>query len=237
MQLLATQSTTCVSVKIDKRPVKMFFNLQAKIKKPSAGQASQSAEYAHLSNLEQSEPKIVFKDKWPIPLETSTFAANRDNIHFGSTYPSFLLKPEPIDFDLSQCKFESMDVRDPLFVFDFAAQYLFSGSDQKYPDKRLRSLGWLLSSDGDLKSMPFGLIKVQNNPQFVKTASRLEVQQMAANLDWTAIAQCLPFSLQLFVMPPNFQEFWRLIAQKKFLKMDFSARPQQMTFGSKQEEM
>jgi hypothetical protein len=38
-------------------------------------------------------------------------------------------------------------------------------------------------------------------------------------------------------MPPNFQEFWHLISQKKFLKMDFSAKLSQLGFGSKQEEM
>jgi hypothetical protein len=36
-------------------------------------------------------------------------------------------------------------------------------------------------------------------------------------------------------MPLNFQEFWKLIQQKKFYKADFNSK--QVTFGSKQEEL
>jgi hypothetical protein len=104
MQLLASHATTTVQVKIDKKRVTMFFNQQAKIKKPQTASQPPSGEFAHYSNLEQSEQKIVFKDKWPVPLNSSSFLTGRDSssrIHFGSTYPSFTLKSDPIDYDIS----------------------------------------------------------------------------------------------------------------------------------------
>jgi hypothetical protein len=65
--------------------------------------------------------------------------------------------------------------------------------------------------------------------------SREELEQMVHDLDWSKLSQCLPFNLVLLVMPLNFQEFWKLIQQNKYLKVDFSAK--NPTFGGKQEEL
>jgi hypothetical protein len=69
-----------MNVKFDNRIVKMFFNQQAKIKKQLATTSPQAVEFAHYTNLEESQPKIIFKDKWPIPLAASSFTTSRTDI-------------------------------------------------------------------------------------------------------------------------------------------------------------
>lgn len=105
----------------------MSFNQQAKIKKQQVGpNTPQSVEFAHYTNLEESEQKIVFRDKWPIPLaSTNLVNHNADpSLHFGASIPNFILKPEPIEYDHTPTKFEQMEVRDPLFTYDFICSHL-----------------------------------------------------------------------------------------------------------------
>ena len=120
----------------------MFFNQQAKVKKQQVGPnpPQQGIDFAHYSNLEEAESKIVYKDKWPIPLYSSTFITNRteknsksglteeirNQLFFGASCPSFFIKnEEPIEYDLNVCKFEQMDVKDALFTYDFILKHLF----------------------------------------------------------------------------------------------------------------
>lgn len=87
----------------------MSFNQQAKIKKQqSMPNTQQAVEFAHYTNLEESEQRIVFKDKWPIPLASSNFVNNsaEPNLHFGASLPSFLVRPDPIEYDQTQAKYE-----------------------------------------------------------------------------------------------------------------------------------
>ena len=60
--------------------VQFYFNINSKIKKPqiqNTGQQlqlpQQAAELEHKTNLEESELKIVHKDKWPLPLSNTRF--------------------------------------------------------------------------------------------------------------------------------------------------------------------
>jgi hypothetical protein len=65
-------------VKIDFRNVTMFFNQQSKVKKQQVtNQSQQGLNFAHYSNLEEADSKIVYKDKWPIPLHATNFISNR----------------------------------------------------------------------------------------------------------------------------------------------------------------
>ena len=102
------------------------------------------------------------------------------------------MRQDPIDYDIAHCKYEQMDIRDPLFTHDFTTKHLVSqnGTDQlahRYADKKLRNLGWLVSVDGEFKSQPFALLKPQLNPQFNRTSivSRAEVAQMVQDLDYS----------------------------------------------------
>ena len=45
-------------------------------------------------------------------------------ISFGSTFPSLILG-KPLHFDLSNCQYEQVEVRDYLYVHDFCQKYLF----------------------------------------------------------------------------------------------------------------
>ena len=73
--MLAQNASTCIAVKIDgsSAKVNMHFNVGSKIKRVAPGQAAVAqapVEFAYKSNLEEPEPKVVHKDKWPIPLAT-----------------------------------------------------------------------------------------------------------------------------------------------------------------------
>lgn len=180
----------------------MYFNQQAKIKKQAGVVTPQAVEFAHYTNLEESEPKIVFKDKWPIPLASSSFTRNdikgsndeyKSQLNFGASQPSFLMKADPIDYDISHCKFEQMEMRDPLFTYDFTIKHLVTETAElthRFTDKKLRNLGWLVSADGESKFQPFALLKPQLNPQFnrVSMPSRGEVAQMVQDLDYGQLA-------------------------------------------------
>jgi hypothetical protein len=63
-----------------------------------------------------------------------------------------LIKPEPVEYDVSSCKYETLEIRDPLFTFDFINAHLKIQADtfeHKFTDKKLRNLGWLVHADGE----------------------------------------------------------------------------------------
>lgn len=39
------------------------------------------------------------------------------------------MQPEPIEYDILFCKYEQMEIRDPLFLYDFITKHLVSGDD------------------------------------------------------------------------------------------------------------
>jgi hypothetical protein len=57
-----------------------------------------------------------------------------------------------------------MDVKDALFAFDFILTHLMDSGEHKYSEKQIKNLGWPVSTEGELKSHAFGLIKPQPNP-------------------------------------------------------------------------
>lgn len=63
MNGLAHSNTTLVC-KIDGQPVSLLFNLAAKQRK----QVGATLDLAHHSNKEEAEPKVIHKEKWPIPV-------------------------------------------------------------------------------------------------------------------------------------------------------------------------
>jgi hypothetical protein len=46
-------------------------------KQQATTQSQQGLNFAHYSNLEEADSKIVYKDKWPIPLHSTNFISNR----------------------------------------------------------------------------------------------------------------------------------------------------------------
>jgi hypothetical protein len=79
------------------------------------------------------------------------------------------MRPDPIDYDIAHCKYEQMELRDPLFTYDFTIKHLINETSElthRFTDKKLRNLGWLVSADGEAKSQPFALLKPHLNPQF-----------------------------------------------------------------------
>ena len=76
MQLLAENSLYLVQMKIqyeeeqEFKTAKYFFDIGAKIKTVPQGQRPMS-ETTHRMNLEEPDPRIMSKDRWPIPLISS----------------------------------------------------------------------------------------------------------------------------------------------------------------------
>ena len=50
---------------------------------------------------------------------------------------------------------------DPVFVYDFCQAHLFKtgGDEELFSEKELRTLGWLVSMDGEFKDQPFGILR------------------------------------------------------------------------------
>jgi hypothetical protein len=59
-----------------------------------------------------------------------------------------------------------MEVRDPLYVFDFIQRHLLSEGSHRYSEKKLKNIGWLMSTEGEFRNTPFGLLKPQLNSQY-----------------------------------------------------------------------
>ena len=55
-----------------KRNIKFFIDLNAKIKSIQGSRAANN-ETIHRMNLEESDPRIMSKDRWPLPLVNSQF--------------------------------------------------------------------------------------------------------------------------------------------------------------------
>jgi hypothetical protein len=82
-----------------------------------------------------------------------------------------------------------MEVRDPLFTFDFIIKHLGSNNDgfqHQYSEKKLKNLGWLVHADGEHKSEAFAILKPQINAQFSmkEIPTKAAIQQMIQDFDW-----------------------------------------------------
>jgi len=95
-------------------------------------------------------------------------------ISFGSTFPNLVLGTN-IHFDLTNCQYEQVEVRDQLFIYDFCVKYMFKeeaekaeehdegASAERYSEKELETVGWLVSIDGEFKEHPFGFLRPVRN--------------------------------------------------------------------------
>ena len=108
-------------------------------------QGMQPLEKAHRTNLEEPELKIIHKDKWPLPTASTNFirsgssssgiiidtgahiaekSAQKTSLFFGSSVPSLLLKKKPIHFDIDNCQYEVLEIKDLLYTHDFIKENL-----------------------------------------------------------------------------------------------------------------
>lgn len=87
-------SSTLV-IKVDQSPVRFFYNLASKQKKT----AGSPLDLLHRSNCDEQEPRLIQKEKWPIP--SGNFTCDK-RLFFKSTYPDFTIGDE-IEIDLMRC--------------------------------------------------------------------------------------------------------------------------------------
>ena len=72
---------------------------------------------------------------------------------------------EPVEYDLTFCKYEQLEIRDALFTFDFISKHLNKVQppddtfQHKFSERKMKNLGWLVCVDGEHKNMPFALLK------------------------------------------------------------------------------
>jgi len=171
--------------------------------------------------MEEQELKIVHKDKWPIPLSSTTFTkqgaplqqeTQSKSLYFGSVYPVLVInEAQPIHFELGNCQYESLEMRDPLFVYDFIQSNLLTqeSKQDRYSDKELHTVGWPVSTEGEFIDQPFALLKPSKRQVQGAAMSREQIERAVKDLELNAIQ--LPYSLTLCIMPLNFVEFWKLI--------------------------
>jgi hypothetical protein len=145
-------------------------------------------------------------------------------ISFGSTFPNLVLGTN-IHFDLTNCQYEQVEVRDQLFIYDFCVKYMLKEeaekaeehdegtSAERYSEKELETVGWLVSIDGEFKEHPFGFLRPVRNQVQQPLPTREFVEQAVKDFSLDSIA--LPYHLVLCVMPINFIEFWKLIQNRK----------------------
>lgn len=104
----------------------MYFNQSQKIKNRS-GSSQQNVELSHKSNMEDTQSRVVHRDKWPIPYSyespSSLTPMAISHLNFGSSYPNLQVESAPTFYDLveNNCHYEMVDVKDPVFVCDFLA--------------------------------------------------------------------------------------------------------------------
>lgn len=81
-----------------------------------------------------------------------------------------------------------------------------------YSDQQLSKLGWSVSTDGDLRNMPFGLLRAVKNPHFNSHMQPIEGSDCAKAIDidydFAILNQAAPYFFIIYIMPPNFVEFW-----------------------------
>ncbi len=74
-------------------------------------------------NLEEPDPRVISKDRWPIPLNNQKFLISLRgtlSLHFSSTYPTMLINSNPIKIDMSKTNSELLHLNDPILIMHLA---------------------------------------------------------------------------------------------------------------------
>jgi hypothetical protein len=112
-------------------------------------------------NLEEDDARIFSKDRWPIPLRDTAFLnVNAGGLHFGSSFPTFIIDPKPVKFDLSRCNAEALHLNDPLLIQTLTDQLIKA---RNLSEDVLLKHGWYVYAEGETQNYPFGLMKAIKN--------------------------------------------------------------------------
>lgn len=91
------------------------------------------------------------------------------------------MSKEPINFDLENCQYEVLELKDLVFVHDFCMKNLIVNDESrnclkdKFSEQELRTIGWpvsmmsnkeFLMTDPQLHQMPFAMLRPVRNPHY-----------------------------------------------------------------------
>ena len=69
--------------------------------------------------------------------------------------PQLKCRKKPIQFDLENCQYEVLEVKDSLFIHDFSREHLLvEDGDQikdRYSEAELRTIGWPVALAGEFQ--------------------------------------------------------------------------------------
>ncbi|CDW91762.1 UNKNOWN [Stylonychia lemnae] len=184
--------------------IKLYFDIGQKIKNQNFKgkiQISSSNDMTHRMNLEDIDQRQISKDRWPIPIFSSSFMTqNSQGIYFSSTYPGFIIEEKPIKIELSKTCAEVLHFNDPARVMQLTHKLI---DPFKYTDNDIQSIGWLIYCEGETRQYPFALLKAMQN------ISKRQIDQLKTE-DYTMMN--VPYFFSIHVMPLNYQEFWPLVS-------------------------
>jgi hypothetical protein len=127
--------------------------------------------------------------------------------------PNLSVDEVPAFYDLAEnnCHYEMVEVKDPLFVWDFLT---LQDMAKHAAEHKIDTIGWKISSKHS-RGKSFAILKPVRNTKYsgkeTDQDTRIKICEAMDNFDINLATTFLQYNLQLFIMPYDFEKFWHLI--------------------------